>query len=91
MDDEGVAVGDEVGGVGVLVFEPVVVVADDHEAVAGVEFFLAPEDAAADLLVEVVGPAVGPCDDHDVLLTMAVVEVIEQFGQVIASDDVQVG
>ena len=67
-----------------------VIVADDHEAVAGVEFFLAPEDAAADLLVEVVGPAVGPGDDHHVLLTMAVVEVIEQFRQVIASDDVQV-
>ena len=90
LDDKGVAVGDEVGGVGVLVFEPVVIVADHHEAVAGVEFFLAPEDAAADLLVEVVGPAVGPGDDHHVLLAVAVVEVIEQFGEVVAGDDVQV-
>ncbi len=67
-----------------------VVVADHHEAVAGVEFLLAPEDAAADLLVEVVGPFVGPCDDHDVLLAVAVVEVVEQFGQVVAGDDVEV-
>ena len=67
-----------------------VVVADDHEAVASVEFLLAPEDAAADLLVEVVGPAVGPGNDHHFLFTISVVEVIEQFRQVIASDGVQV-
>ncbi len=90
LDHKGVAVGDEVGGVSVVFFEPVVIVADHHEAVAGVDFFLAPEDAAADLLVEIVGPFVGPCDDHDVLLAVAVVEVVEQFGEVVAGDDVEV-
>ena len=68
-----------------------VIVAHHHQAVAGVEFLLAPEDASADLLVEVVGPLVGSRDDDDVLITMAVVQVVEQFGQVIPSDDVQVG
>ena len=90
LDDEGVAVGDEVGGVGVVLLEPVVVVADDHQPVAGVEFLLAPEDAAADLFVEVVGPAVGPGDDDDVALAVAVVEVVEQFGEVVAGDNVEV-
>ena len=67
-----------------------VVVADDHQPVAGVEFLLAPEDAAADLLVEVVGPFVGAGDDDDVLFAVAVVEVVEQLGEVVAGDDVEV-
>ena len=67
-----------------------VIVADDHQPVAGIEFLLAPEDAAADLLVEVVGSAVGPGDDDHVLLAVPVVEVVEQFGEVVASDDVEV-
>ena len=90
LDHKGVAVGDEVGGVGVLVFEPMVVVADHHEAVAGVEFFLAPEDAAADLLVEIVGPAVASGDHDHVLLAVPVVQVVQEFGEVVAGGDVQV-
>ena len=90
LDDERVAVGDEVGGVGVVLLEPMVIVADDHQPVAGVEFLLAPEDAAADLFVEVVGPAVGAGDDDDILFAVSVVQVVEELGEVVAGDNVEV-
>ena len=67
-----------------------VIVADHHEAVAGVELLFPPENAAADLFVEVVGPAVGAGDDDDVLVAVAVVEVVEEFGEGVAGDGVQV-
>ena len=91
LHHKGVTVGDEVGGVGVLVFEPMVVVADNHEAVAGIEFFFAPEDAPPDLLIEIVGPAVASGDHDHVLLSMPVVQIVQEFGEVISRGDVQVG
>ena len=91
LDDQRVTIGDEVRGVGVILFEPMVIVADDHEAVAGIEFLFAPEDATADLLVEVVCSAIGSGDDDYILLSVAVVEVVEEFGQIVAVDNVQIG
>ena len=91
LDHEGIAVGDEVGRVSILVLEPMVVVADHHQAVAGVEFLLAPEDATADLFVEVVRPFVGARDDDHVLFAVPVDEVVEEFRQRVAGGDMEVG
>ncbi len=79
-----VAVGDE-ADFGVFI-EPVVVVLDGHEIVAGGDAVFAVEDALPDFAVEEVCAFVGAGDGDDVVACVVAVEVKEQVLEFAALD-----